>query len=350
MLFGLLVAGLALGTSTVARAERDAPVDRLDRFRALAAARLGALELSGGEPAPEVVGELYALLDDEILDNLGSGSLFASAEFIQERLDALREVWGGTAFRVLALGGSGLTVVTFQLSPGGWGNSVRVYGRSGSGAALLRAIHREGVPALHEMPPTRAGHPQFLIAWVGPQSSRGSTGLHLELWRTREESLDLAWSTEGVTEGGLVISRFALGAQQVSFRYEVRYPGWKPGCDGQTEYEDVYRYAAGGETFVLARRRVVNAWHREFHAVLARFLSALNIPDRRALARLVPDGALSARLPARLEPDLACDAADGPSPGAVTVAAVEPAGGRPWSLVFRRAGAGWRLAAAAPVE
>ena len=38
------------------------------------------------------------------------------------------------------------------------------------------------------------------------------------------------------------------------------------------------------------------------------------------------------------------------SASAVTVAAVEPAGGRPWSLVFRRAGMGWRLAAAAPVE
>ena len=350
IVFGLLVAGLALGTTSVAPGERDAPIDRLERFRSLAAARLGPLELSGGEPAPEVVGELYALLDDEILDNLASGSLFASEGFLQERLDALREVWGGAAFRVLALGGSGLTVVAVQLSPGGWGNSVRVYGRSGSAATLVRAIHREGVPALHDMPPTRAGHPQFLIAWVGPQSSRGSTGLRLELWRMRGESLDLAWSTDGVIEGGLVISRFALGPQQVSFRYEIRYPGWKPGCDGQTEHEDLYRYAAGGETFVLARRQVVNGWHREFPAVLIRFLAALGTPDRRALARWVPDGALSARLPARLEPDLACDAADGPSPSAVTVAAVEPAGGRPWSLVFRRAGVGWRLAAAAPVE
>ncbi len=349
MLFGLLVAGLTLGTSTVAPAARDAPADRLERFRALAAARLGALELSGGEPAPEVVAELYALLDDEILDNLASGSLFASAEFLQERLDALHEVWGGTAFRVLALGGSGLTVVAVQLSPGGWGNSVRVYGRSGSGAALLRAIHREGVPTLHDMPPTRAGRPQFLIAWVGPQSSRGSTGLRLDLWRTRGESLDLVWSTDGVTEGGLVVSRWALGAQQVSFRYEVRYPGWKPGCDGQTEYEDLYRYAAGNETFGLAHRQVVNGWHQEFHAVLARFLSALNTGNESALAGLAA-ASLRARLPARLEPDLACDAADGPSPGAVTVAAVEPAGGRPWSLVFRRAGARWRLAVAAPVE
>jgi hypothetical protein len=200
------------------------------------------------------------------------------------------------------------------------------------------------------MPPTRAGRSQFLVAWVGPQSGRGSTGLRLEFWRTRGESLDLAWSTDGVAEGGLVVSRFALDVRQVSFRYEVRYPGWKPGCDGQTEYEDLYRYAPGGETFVLARRQVVNGWHRDFHAVLTRFLSALNTPDRRALARLVPDGALSARLPARLEPDLACDAADGASPGAVTVAAVEPVGGRPWSLLFRRARAGWRLAAAAPVE
>src|SRR3990170_3664657 len=91
-LFGLLVVWLALGTTPVAPGERDAPVERLERFRSLAAARLGALELSGGEPAREVVGELYALLDDEVLDNLASGSLFASEGFLQERLDALREV------------------------------------------------------------------------------------------------------------------------------------------------------------------------------------------------------------------------------------------------------------------
>lgn len=348
MVFGLLVAWLALGTSA-AGTERDVPSGRLERFRAIAAAGLGALELSGHEPAPESIGEIYALLDAEILDNLASGSLFASEGFLQERLDAFNEAWGGTAFRVLALRPSGLTVGAFQLSPGGGGNSVRVYGRSGSGAALIRAIQREGVPVLHEMPSTRAGDPQFLVAWVGPQSSRGSTGLRLELWRRQGTSISLAWSTDAVTEGGLLVGRFSLGAQQASFRYEVRYPGWKPGCEGQTEHEDLYRYDPGAETFVLARRQVVNGWHREFHAFLASFLSGLSARNERALAGLVPP-ILRPRLPARLEADLACDEAVGTPPTSVAVAAVSPDDRRPWSLVFRRAAGGWRLAAAAPVE
>ena len=347
--FGLLAACLALGLSVSAGSGSDAPADRLERFRAIAASRLGALELSGQEPAPEAVGEIYALLDDEILENLASGSLFASEGFLQERLDAFNEAWGGSAFRVLALRGAGLTVVAFQLAPGGSGNTVRLYGLSRSRAALIRAIHGEGVPILHEMPPTRAGDPQFLVAWLGPQSSRGSTGLRLEVWRRQGASVALAWSTDALGEGRPLVSRFSLGGQQVSFRYEVRYPGWKPGCEGQTEHEDLYRYAAARETFVLARRQVVNGWHRELHAVVARFLSALNAGNESALAGLAP-ASLRSRLPARLLADLACDAAEGPSPEAVTVAAVSPAGGRPWSLVFRRAGGGWRLAAAAPVE
>lgn len=347
--FGLLAAWVALGISPVAAVERDAPVDRLERFRSIAASRLGALELSGHEPAPEVIGQIYTLLDNEILDNLASGSPFASEGFLQERLDAFNEAWGGTAFRVLALRGSGLTVGAFQLSPGGWGNSVRVYGRNGSRATLVRAIHGEGVPILHEMPPTRTGEPQFLVAWVGPQSSRGTTGLQLELWRRQGESVSPAWSTDALGAGRLLVGRFSLGAQLVSFRYELEYPGWKPGCDAQTEQEDLYRYAASGETFVLARRQVVNGWHREVHAVLARVLSALNAGNERALAGLV-SATVRSRLPARLEADLACDEADGPAPTAVTVAAVSPDDQRPWSLVFRRSAGGWRLVAAAPVK
>ncbi len=353
MVVGLLVAGLALATAPAVGSGSE-PSDRLERFRSLAAARLAALEISGQEPTPDVLGEIYALLDDEILDSLRGGGPFASEGFLQERLDAFNEAWGGTAFRVLALGG-GLTVGAFQLSPSGRGSSVRVYGPSGPRAALVRAIHHPGVPALREMPPTRQGEPQFLAAWVGSQSSRGTTALRLELWRKEGESVGLAWSTDALSAGDLFVGRFAVDARQVSLRYEVRYPGWKPGCDGQTEHEDAYRYVAGRETFVLARRQVVNAWHRDVHAVLGRVLSALRSRDERALAGLVADAG-HVRLPARLEPDLACDEADGPSPTTVGVAAVEPPGpggdaaGRPWTLVFRRTPAGWRLTSAAPIR
>lgn len=350
--FGVWICGLALAGWAVGGTEREIP-DRLDRFRQLAPSRLGALELSGHEPSEEVLREIYALLDDEIIESLVSGALFASEGFLQERLDAFNEVWGGAAFTIRALRGSGLMVGAFQLSPTGSGNSVRIYGRTGAGAGLVRTIHHAGVPVLHEMPPTRSGDPQFLVAWVGPQSGRGTTALRLELWRRRDVTVSLAWTPDAPPVEGFFVSAFSLRGQEVSFRYELRYPGWKPGCDRQTEQEDLYRYIPARETFTLVRRQVHEAWHREFHAGFRRFLSALQTQDDQALQQWVPDNALRARLPRRLEADPACDAADGPSPEAVAVAAVSTAEthpGHPWTLLFRRSARGWRLAAAGPVE
>lgn len=347
--FSLLIAWLAWTGTAAAGAGSDA-AERLDRFRQLAASRLGALELSGHALSEDALSQLYGLLDDEIVESLATGSLFASQAFLQDRLDAFNEAWGGSAFRILSLPGSNLLVGAFQLSPTGPGNSIRIYRRNGSGARLVSAIHREGVPLLQAMPATRSGDPQFLAAWVGPQSSGGNTGLRLELWQRQGEVVRLVWSTDPLVDGGLQVSRFSLGAQEVSFRYEVRYSGWKPGCAGQTEQEDLYRYSAARETFVLVRRRVHNGWHREFHAGLARFLAALNGKDARTLAALVSGDSLRGKLPARLEADPACDEADGPSPTSVSIAAVEPSDRHPWTLVFRRTREGWRLAAAVPVE
>lgn len=347
-LIGLLGLWLILAGVPAAGGGGDAP-DRLDRFRRLAAVRLGAAELAGQPLSEEALGEIYGLLDDEIVESLATGGPFASQAFLQDRLDAFHEAWGGTALRILTLPGSELAIGVFQLSPTGFGNSVRIY-RAGGGAGLVQAIRREGVPELRGMPPTRAGEPQFLVAWVGPQSSRGNKNLALELWRLRGASAVLVWVTEDSAEGGLLVSRFALGEHELSFRYEVQYPGWKPGCAGQTEQEDFYRYVAARETFVLVRRQVHNAWHREFHAGVARFLAALNARDNRRLAALISDDRLRRTLPSRLDPDFACDAADASPPTAVSVAAVAPEEQRPWTLVFRRTRKGWRLAAAVPVE
>jgi hypothetical protein len=322
----------------------------LDRFRELAASRLAPAELSGHAPAEDALTELYGLLDDEIVESLATGSLFASQAFLQDRLDAFNDAWGGAAFRILSLPGSNLLVGAFRLSPTGPENSIRIYGRNGSGARLVSVIHGEGVPLLQAMPATRTGDPQFLAAWVGPQSSGGNTGLRLKLWRGQAETVRLVWSTDSLAGGGLHVTRFSLGGGELSFRYEVRYPGWKPGCAGQTEQEDLYRYVAARETFVLVRRRVHNGWHREFHAGLARFLAAVNDKDARTLAGLVSGDSLRAKLPARLEADPACDEADGPRPTSVSVAATEPGDRFPWTLVFRRTREGWRLAAAVPVE
>lgn len=348
-IFGLLVVGAALAGAGMAVAGSDA-LNRLDRFRELAASRLGTLELFGPDPSPEGYGEIYALLDDEIVESLASGGPFASEGFLQERLDGFSEAWGGTAFRIMALQGGTLTVGAFQLSPGGSGSSVRIYGRTGDGAALLRAISREGIPALYAMPPTRTGDPQFLVAWVGPQTGRGTAAFGIELWRGPGESVRLVWSADSPGGERLLVRAWSVRGQEAAFRYEVRYPGWKPGCERQTEQEDLYRYVPARETFTLVRREVHEAWHRQFQTELSRFFGALRAGDSRTLVEMVPDGALRARLPARLEADASCDGADGVPPSAVSVAAVSPADGRPWTLVFRRAARGWRLAAAGPLE
>jgi hypothetical protein len=134
-------------------------------------------------------------------------------------------------------------------------------------------------------------------------------------------------------------------------RYEPRYPGWKPGCAEQTEYEDRYRLAASGG-LVLARRRIRNGWHRELGAAADRLFRALAGDDARALEALVPARALRVRLPRSLEPEPVCE--PGPPrgrPASVTMAATELRDGRrvPWTLTWARAPAGWRLRAAEPV-
>src|SRR5262245_63468755 len=76
--------------------------DRLVRFGELARNHAGGLE-----PAERVLPALFALVDDEILDSLRSGSPFASVPFIQERMDGFRDAWGGAAFRVMSWQGPG---------------------------------------------------------------------------------------------------------------------------------------------------------------------------------------------------------------------------------------------------
>src|SRR5262249_59311152 len=99
----------------------------------------------------------------------------------------------------------------------------------------------------------------------------------------------------------------------ITVRHEARYPGWTPGCDGQAEYEDVYRLTPGGSTFARAARRDVNAWHRELHAMASSLFTALGKGDRAMLGKLVPDAAVRKRLPATLRSEPACDAPPSPA-------------------------------------
>src|SRR5580765_1161235 len=92
--------------------------DRLSRVEELR----GVLSATGETDPAELdaaLAALFALADDEIVENLRAGEPFGSTAFIQERLDAFMAAWGGAAFRVHRLGGDSragaLTVGVFTL-------------------------------------------------------------------------------------------------------------------------------------------------------------------------------------------------------------------------------------------
>jgi hypothetical protein len=334
----LLVAG-----SYAAASGRQA-ADRLERFRDLARTRLGLAEIVDPENPAEAYREIYALLDEEIVESLASGGVFASLEFLQDRLDAFGEAWGGAHIRLLRVGR--LLVGAFRLTDGPAGNSVRVYGGLRDEAALLATMYRDGRPTLHPLPPA-GDRPQFIAAWEGALSGRGTRELRIDLARAHDDGIRVVWSTAALFPDGLYARAYAVRVPDIRVRYELHYPGWTPGCDGQTEQEDVYRVVAGAAVVTRIGRQQHNAWHRELHGAVSGFFTALAAGDEAALASLVPDRNLRGRLPA-LHAEPACDAADS-ARDAVSIAAAD-AERRPWSLTFRRAGARWRLTGAVPVS
>ncbi len=132
-------------------------------------------------------------------------------------------------------------------------------------------------------------------------------------------------------------------------RYEPDYPGRAPGCEGQTEAEEVFRTSAESGTLVRRSGRELNGWHRELRATVAQLFDALAAGDETRLVKLVADAHVRRRLPSTLRPDTACDATDGSAnPQSVSVAATTEH--TPWALTFQRSGgARWRLIAAGPV-
>ncbi len=333
---------LALALPALLLASPAGAADRLERFRALAAARLTAVD--DGERAHELLRQLYALLDEEIVESLASGSVFSSLAFMQDRLDGFAEAWGGASLRVSRLGR--LTVGAFQLGDGPDAASVRIYGTVAGEAQLVRTFHRDGRPSVHALPPA-AGAAQALLVWEGWPSASGARPLQVELLRETGEDARVVWSTHDLHPEGLWGRRWRVRNGEVRIRYELRYPGWVPGCEQQTEQEDVYQLAPDGAGFMRVSRRQFNPWHQALHRAVARLFEALAAGDQRTLAALVPDGRLRERLPASLLPEPACDAPDAPVPAAVSVAAT--AGGAPWALTWQRTGDRWRLVGAGPV-
>jgi len=341
--------GALLLLTLVAPAGAAPAADRLERFREIATSRLAVVENTGGALDPSVQGEIDAILDGEVLDSLRAGGPYASAEFIRERLDSFGDAWGGASLRIQFLG-DGLLLGRFRLSAKGVGNSVRLYRATREDAALLRAWNEGGVPEAYRWNSPKGGGVEFLLAWAGEAGAQ-SWPLRLELWRIRGGTLAPMWRSADRYPDGLWVSSVDIAAGRITLRRELRYPGWKPGCDVQTEQEDRYRPDPGGG-LALAGRQVFNGWHRELQRSATRFFAALATGDRRTLAELVPDASLRARLPRGLLPEAACDSQNPDTPGTAIVAAAAPlpSGARsPWSLWWGRRSSGWRLTGAAPV-
>src|SRR3989475_154182 len=175
--------------------------DRLDRSRELALARQARAQ-TGGELTADAYREMYALLDEEIVESLASGGPFASPGFLQERLDAFGDVWGGALLGVVGV--DRLVVGAFRLADAPGVSTVRVYGRLRGEAALLATIHREGHPVVYPAAPAPDGAPQFVTAWEGASSGRGTRALRLELARQAGDSVRAGWAPpELVPDAGL---------------------------------------------------------------------------------------------------------------------------------------------------
>ncbi len=328
--------------------------DRLERFRAVARERLAvAVDSADRERA---IGELYEVVDAEVLDSLRGEEPFSSLVFIRERLDAMMESWGGATLRVVRIPGAGsrvpLTLGLYSLTGMEGSGSLRVYAGTGPGAVLAASSTQDGLLDARAWPAGADRVVRVFAVWSGPPAGHGERALHAELWEGRDrDRVTRAWTTATQWPDGLRVTDWRTQAGELVVRYEPRYPGWKPGCAEQFEHEDHYRLAAAGG-LALARRQVANAWHRELGAAADRLFRALAEDDARALGQLVPAAALRARLPKRLVPEAVCEQAGPAGPrGPVTVAATEARDGRrvPWALTWTRGPAGWRLQTAAPV-
>jgi len=325
-----------LGMALLGGSAAAAPADRLDRFRELTA--------SIDPSQDDALREIYALLDGEIAESLAGGGVFASPSFLAERLEAFTETWGGLTARLLPLERALAAAFSFTEWPRG--STVRVYARDG-GSAPLAVLAEEGRPQMRALPGP-AGARQILVLWEGAPAADRARTLRFDVLREEADGVRVAWrSSSDLAPEGFTARWYAVRGTEITVRHEERYPGWAPGCEGQAEFEDVYRLSKGSGAFTRATRREINSWHRDLHAAAERLFLALVRGDRATLGRLVPDAAVRARLPSSLRSEPACD---GPPArdGAVAIAAA--AGERePWTLTFRRVSGGWRLSAAAPV-
>lgn len=327
--------------------------DRLERFRAIAREQLASA--TDAAERERAAGLLYELVDAEVLDSLHGEEPFSSLVFIRERLDAMMEAWGGATLRVLRVPAAGrrgpITIGLYSLTGVEGSGSLRFYTGTGAGAALAGASTHEGLLDAQVWLAGADRVVRVMALWSGPPAAEGVRSLRAELWESRDpDRVQPAWTIADEWPDGLWVSDWRTQPGELVFRYQPRYPGWKPGCAGQTEYEDRYRLAAAGG-LALARRQVANAWHRELGAAADRLFHALAADDATALARLVPARAVRARLPRVLVAEPVCEQPPAGPRAGVAMAATEVRDGRrvPWLLSWARGAAGWQVVGARAV-
>jgi len=345
----------ALAVALLAILTGSAPAqDRLERFRTLG--RDGLAAAPDAAARERALHELYELVDAEVLDSLRGDEPFSSLVFIRERLDALMDAWGGATLRVLrvpgAPGRAPLTIGLYSLAGVEGSGSLRIYVGTGGSASLAASSTQDGVLDAQVWPAGPDHVVRVLALWSGASTGAAFRSLRAELWEGRAgDRVVRAWSTAERWPDGLVVSDWRAQPGALMIRHQIQYPGWTPGCPGQTEQEDHFRLAPSGG-LVLVRQQVINGWAREVGAAADRLFRALAADDARALAALVPSPTLRARLPRSLVPEPLCEQPAPPGArSAVTVAASEISDGRrrPWALSWTRSASGWRLSAAAPV-
>ena len=173
-----------------------------------------------------------------------------------------------------------LTLGLYSLTGVEGSGSLRVYAGTGPGAALAAASTQDGLLDARVWPagPDRAA--RVFAVWSGPPAAHGVRALHAELWAGAIAS---GWSARGPPPPSGPTGCGSAGwrtRRRARVRYELRYPGWEPGCDGQTEQEDLYRLDRGGRSRAGARQ-VANGWHRELGAAVGPPRSARWPPGRR---------------------------------------------------------------------
>ena len=332
--------------------------DRLERFRAVARERARGRRWTAAE-RDRAIGELYELVDAEVLDSLRGEEPFSSLVFIRDRLDAMMEAWGGATLRVLRIPAAGsrapVTVGLYSPRPA-WRARARSASTSGPGRRRARG-------GLHPRRPARragvaggtaTGWRACSRCGADRSPGRGCARCTRSCGKPRSRSGEAAWTTATQWPEGLAGDRLAHPGRRAASCATSRLPGLEARMRGADRAGGPLPAGRGRAGSRSRGGRSRTRWHRELGAAADRLFQALAAGGRgRRWARLVPAPALRARLPPRLVPEPVCEQRGpggprGDGDGGGDRAARRPARAVGAHMDARPGAAGWRLTAAGP--